>query len=104
MLREQVKVVSQRSLDVARAAARTLGPRPRGRGALDVPDDVFHLVADEFVTGRAPDVRARVAYRKELAREYAAFDLPVLFVGNPSPMPLTDARVVRDRRRSRASA
>ena len=56
-----------------------------------MPDDVFHLVADEFVTGRAPDLRARVAYRKELAAGYETFDLPVLFVGDPSPMPLTDA-------------
>ena len=84
--------MSQRSLDVARARppARSAATWPTD-GALDAPDDVFHLVADEFVTGRAPDLRARVAYRKELAAGYETFDLPVLFVGNPSPMPLTDA-------------
>jgi len=83
VLREQVKVVSQRSLDVARAAARTLGRDLAARNLLDEPDDVFHLVAGEFVTGPVPDVRDRVAFRRALAAEYEAFDLPVLFVGNP---------------------
>ena len=86
VLRERVKVVSQRSLDVARAAARTLGHDLAARGLLDGPEDVFHLVADEFVTGPAADLRDRVAYRKGLAAEYETFDLPVLFVGNPEPI------------------
>ncbi len=55
-----------------------------------MPDDVFHLLADEFVTGTAPDLRARVAYRKELAAGYESFDLPVLFVGTPVPIPRAD--------------
>ena len=85
VLREQVKVVSQRSLDVARAAARTLGRdladrRCARRARRRVPPRgrrVRHR-------SRAPDLRARVAYRKELAAGYETFDLPVLFVGNPS--------------------
>jgi phosphohistidine swiveling domain-containing protein len=88
VLREQVKVVSQRSLDVARGAARTLGRDLAARDLLDDPEDVFHLVADEFVTGVAPDLRARVAYRKGLAAGYETFDLPVMFVGNPEPVAL----------------
>jgi len=88
VLREQVKVVSQRSLDVARAAARTLGRDLAARGLLDDPEDVFHLLADEFVTGAAADVRARVAFRKGLAAEYEAIELPVLFVGTPEPVPV----------------
>jgi phosphohistidine swiveling domain-containing protein len=86
VLREHVKVCSQRSLDVARAAARTMGGDLAARGLLDDPEDVFHLVADEFLDGVAPDVRERVAFRKGLAARYDAFDLPVLFVGNPEPI------------------
>ncbi len=89
VLREKVKVVSQRSLDAARGAARTLGRDLAARGALDDPEDVFHLVADEFIAGEAPDLRARVAFRKGLAAGYETFDLPVMFVGNPEPLPFT---------------
>ena len=88
VLREHVKVCSQRSLDGARAAARTLGRDLAARGLLDDADDVFHLLADEFVDGALPDVRARVAFRKGRAAEYSTFDLPVLFVGNPEPLPI----------------
>jgi phosphohistidine swiveling domain-containing protein len=86
VLREQVKAVSQRSLDVARGAARTLGRDLAARGEIDDPEDVFHLVADEFITGRAPDLRERVSFRRGLAEVYETFDLPVMFVGNPEPM------------------
>lgn len=88
VLREHVKVCSQRSLDGARAAARTLGRDLAARGLLDDGEDVFHLLADEFVDGAAPDLRERVAFRKERAREYSAFELPVMFVGNPEPLAL----------------
>ncbi len=88
VLREHVKVCSQRSLDGARAAARTLGRDLAARGLLDDGEDVFHLLADEFVDGAAPDVRERVTFRKERAREYSALELPVLFVGNPEPLAL----------------
>ena len=64
VLREHVKVVSQRSLDVARGAARTMGRSLADRGRLDDPEDVFHLLAAEFVTTEAPDLRERVAYRQ----------------------------------------
>jgi pyruvate,water dikinase len=90
VLRERVKAVSQRSLDAARGAARTLGRSLAADGTLDDPEDVFFLLADEFGTGRAPDLRDRVAYRKGLAAEYATFDLPVMFVGDPEP--ITPAR------------
>ena len=85
VLREHVKVCSQRSLDGARAAARTLGRDLAARGLLDDDEDVFHLLAEEFVDGTAHDVRDRVAFRRNLAAEYAKFDLPVLFVGDPEP-------------------
>ena len=88
VLREHVKVCSQRSLDGARAAARTLGRDLAARGLLDDAEDVFHLLAGEFVDGVLPDVRARVAFRKGRAAEYATFELPVLFVGNPEPLPV----------------
>jgi len=91
VLREHVKVVSQRSLDVARAAARTMGRSLAERNVLDDPDDVFHLLAEEFVAAEAPDLRDRVAYRKGLAAEYETFDLPVMFVGTPTPIPRADA-------------
>jgi phosphohistidine swiveling domain-containing protein len=86
VLREHVKVVSQRSLDVVRAAARTMGGSLADRGLLDDPEDVFHLLAGEFVTTEAADLRARVAYRKGLAAEYETIDLPVMFVGTPTPI------------------
>ena len=87
-LRERVKAISQRSLDIARGAARTLGSHLAERGALDDREDVFYLLADEFVTGVAPDARERAAYRKRLAREYERVDIPVMFVGNPEPVAL----------------
>jgi pyruvate,water dikinase len=95
VLREQVKVISQRSLDVARAVARTLGRDLATRGLLADPEDVFHLLADEFVTEPAADLRARVAYRKGLAADYETFELPVLFVGNPEPLPVATADELR---------
>ena len=85
-----MKAVSQRSLDVARAAARTLGRDLADRGELDDPEDVFHLVAEEFITGRAPDLRDRVAYRKGLATEYGQIELPLMFVGNPEAVAIAD--------------
>ena len=87
-LRERVKAVSQRSLDIARGAARTLGTELAERGLLDDREDVFYLLAAEFVTGTAPDLRERAAYRKGLGRDYERVDIPVMFVGNPQPMPL----------------
>jgi pyruvate,water dikinase len=98
VLREQVKVISQRSLDVARAAARTLGRDLASRGLLADPDDVFHLLADEFVTEPAADLEARVSYRKGLAAEYETFELPVLFVGNPEPLPVATSDARREER------
>ena len=86
VLREKVKVISQRSLDVARAAARTLGRDLAAQGRLVDAEDVFHLVADEFIAGVAPDLRERAAYRKGLAAGYETFELPVMFVGNPEPI------------------
>ena len=86
VLREHVKVCSQRSLDGARAAARTLGRDLAARGLLDDGEDVFLLLADEFLDGAVSDVRERVAFRKDRAAAYSAFELPVLFVGNPEPL------------------
>ena len=86
VLREQVKVVSQRSLDVARAAARTLG---RDLADRRVRSTRPTTCSTSWPTSSSPvalaDLRARVAYRKELAAGYETFDLPVLFVGNPAP-------------------
>ncbi len=96
VLREQVKVVSQRSLDAARAAARTLGRDLAARGVLDDPEDVFHLLADEFVTGAAADLRTRVAFRKGLAAAYETIELPVLFVGNPEPIDAASSAPTED--------
>jgi phosphohistidine swiveling domain-containing protein len=100
VLREQVKVISQRSLDVARAAARTLGRDLMSRGLLADPEDVFHLLAEEFVIEPAADLGARVSYRKGLAAEYATFELPVLFVGNPEPLPVTTTDAPRPEART----
>jgi pyruvate,water dikinase len=87
-LRERVKAVSQRSLDIARGAARTVGTDLANRGLLDDREDVFYLLATEFITGTAPDLRERAAYRKALGDDYERVDIPVMFVGNPEPMPL----------------
>jgi len=86
ILREKVKAISQRSLDIGRAAARTLGADLTERGLLDDDDDVFYLLVEEFITGSAADARARAEYRKALAREYEKTDIPAMFVGNPEPV------------------
>lgn len=86
ILREKVKAISQRSLDIGRAAARTLGADLVERGLLDDRDDVFYLLVEEFITGSVPDARARAEYRKTLALEYEKTDIPAMFVGNPEPV------------------
>ncbi len=91
ILREKVKAISQRSLDIGRAAARTLGADLAERGLLDDREDVFYLLVEEFITGSAPDARARAEYRKTLAREYEKTDIPAMFVGNPEPVIPTEA-------------
>jgi pyruvate,water dikinase len=94
VMRELVKATSQRALDVGRAASRVLGHDFVAQGILEAPDDVFHLVGDEFVTGQVPDLAARVAYRRALAAEYALDDMPVTFVGTPEAVPIAHDRPV----------
>jgi pyruvate,water dikinase len=89
VLRELVKAVSQRSLDVARAAARTIGADLVARKVLDEPDDIFYLLGSEFVSGPESDLRDRVAFRRERAAAYERVDVPMSFVGNPEPIPMT---------------
>ena len=59
VLREHVKVVSQRSLDVARAAARTMGRSLADRGLLDDPEDVSISWPPSSSPAEAPDLRER---------------------------------------------
>jgi phosphohistidine swiveling domain-containing protein len=93
VLREKVKVVSQRSIDIARAITRALGADLAQRGEIAEPDDAFHLLASEFVTGRGSDLRERVAGRKALAAQYERIEVPLFFVGNPPDVEATESVV-----------
>ena len=84
-LRQLGKVTFWRTVDVGRAATRTLGHAYCARGLLAEPDDAYFLVADELVPTLVPDARARAAFRRARHHEYAAVEIPLTWVGNPVP-------------------
>jgi phosphohistidine swiveling domain-containing protein len=87
-LREIGKASFLQSIDVARAAARTLGEELAGSGAIADPDDVQYLTYEE-ITGRDfGDVRDRVTARRAKREGYLRIRLPDTWQGPPEAVAL----------------
>ena len=84
-LREVGKVAFLQAIDVARAAARTIGSDLEQRGLLADADDVFYLTAAEVIAGPPADASSIVAFRRERREEYLTLELPDRWVGMPEP-------------------
>lgn len=82
-LREQGKAGYLLTFDVARAAARRLGALLVERGAIDRPDDVFHLLYHELTAGVRGDHREAVAQRRAQYDERLDLRLPQAWSGLP---------------------
>ncbi|MCW3039237.1 MAG: PEP-utilizing protein mobile region [Solirubrobacterales bacterium] len=75
-----------RSLDVARAAARRIGVLLADGGALDSPDDVHHLTADELLGARPSDaLQDLVAARRAQRDAHALLSFSSAWKGRPVP-------------------
>ncbi|WP_217547975.1 PEP-utilizing enzyme [Streptomyces sp. GbtcB6] len=78
------------AIDVARAATRRHGTELVEAGVLKDAEDAFHLTLTELVKladETAPDVREVIAYRKQRHAEYQNLDIPLSFIGMPTPAP-----------------
>jgi pyruvate,water dikinase len=84
-LRQLGKVTFWRATDVGRAATRTMGAEFVRRGLLDDRDDVYFLRASELVPELVSDARERVAYRRARHGEYEVVEIPLTWIGNPTP-------------------
>lgn len=75
------------SLDVVRAAARSLGHHLAERGALPDSEDVFYLTLPELRSGAlfcdGTDVAAVVAARRAERAAYDGVEIPTVFTGVP---------------------
>lgn len=83
-LRGVGKAAFLQALDLCRASARRFGNRLADRGALERPDDVWYLTADELLADPLPpEARELVTRRRALRAEYLTLDLPTSWVGTP---------------------
>ncbi|MCK9249762.1 MAG: PEP-utilizing enzyme [Solirubrobacteraceae bacterium] len=88
------KAAFLRSLDVARAAARQTGEALVRSGALDDPDDVFHLTMDELLTvDPSSRLQDHVAARRTQRDAHAALSMKSAWRGRPD----ATAPVAQDR-------
>jgi len=81
--REVAKTTYLEILDVARACARRLGEEVAGRGALDDPQDVFYLTAEELCAAPGGGFREQVAFRRSRRDHYLTLSLPETWTGMP---------------------
>jgi rifampicin phosphotransferase len=75
-------------LDVVRAAARRLGTHLAEAGVLADREDVFYLTLPEIREGLTVDVRDAVAMRRAERATYEALEIPTVFHGEPTPVPI----------------
>jgi pyruvate,water dikinase len=94
-LREVGKASFLQTLDVGRAAARTLGEDLARAGHLGDPEDVFYLTADELLGQLPPEPKETVTARRQQREEYQRVRLPDLWVGMPEPI-LIETEVTDD--------
>jgi phosphohistidine swiveling domain-containing protein len=79
------------AMDGMRAGARAIGAALAERGLLNDPEDVFFLTLDELQTGTLLDRRELIAERRALHAHYCTLDLPPVWQGNPTPVPIGGA-------------
>jgi pyruvate,water dikinase len=87
-LREVGKASFLQTLDVGRAAARTLGEDLARAGHLGDPEDVFYLTAAELLGQLPPEPKQVLTARRAQREEYQHLRLPDLWTGMPEPIPL----------------
>jgi pyruvate,water dikinase len=91
-LRGTGKAAFLQCVDVARAAAWSLGERFASDGLVDEPSDAFMLTLDELLAAEPPrDARELTAARRGLHDRYRTLDIPDLFDGVPTPFVIEDA-------------
>lgn len=76
-------------LDVVRAAARQLSTHLADTGVLADSEDVFYLTLPEIRTGLPADIRAVIAARRAERTTYQTLEIPTVFLGEPTPVPIT---------------
>jgi phosphohistidine swiveling domain-containing protein len=87
--REIGKTAFLRCVDAGRAAARILGGALVEKGLAGDIDDVFMLTVDELLTGPQQHWPALIAERLALHEQYSRHQVPDLFDGLPTPLPIT---------------
>jgi phosphohistidine swiveling domain-containing protein len=92
-LREIGKAAFLQSIDVARAAARTLGTDLARHDAIDDPQDVQYLTFDEIGRRDFSSLHERVAQRRAQRDEYLKIRLPDTWTGPPESVALHDPGV-----------
>jgi pyruvate,water dikinase len=90
-LREIGKAAFLQSIDVARAAAKTLGADLAGSGAIEQADDVQYLTYEEITGRRFEDLREKIAARRAKREEYLRIRLPDTWQGAPEAVALSAA-------------
>lgn len=94
-LREKAKNLMAMSMDGGRCAARRRGVELADAGVIDHPEDVFLLTLAE-ITGDPPaDARDLVVQRRELRAAYEGHQLPVYWIGDAEPVPVTEPSAER---------
>ena len=90
-LREIGKASFLQSIDVARAAAKTLGDDLARKGTIDHADDVQYLTYEEITGRQFEDLHDRVAARRAKREEYLRIRLPDTWQGAPEAVALSTA-------------
>jgi pyruvate,water dikinase len=90
-LRVEAKAAFMRVFDAARAAARAVGERLAAAGRIDDPDDVFYLTVDELLASLPDDVKGTIRERRATRSSYLTVELPLEWVGMPTPTERVDA-------------
>jgi pyruvate, water dikinase len=88
---ERTKTAFLIAIDGGRAAVRARGAELAAMGALDDPEDAFHLFADELLSARGSDVRERASERRELHARCLELEVPETWEGQPVTAPKRDA-------------
>jgi phosphohistidine swiveling domain-containing protein len=89
-LRGTGKSATGQCIDVARRAARFLGRELASTGALAEPEDVWFLQAGELESP-PPDAAGLVDVRRERHDHFAGLEMPDLWQGIPTPLPVGPA-------------
>ncbi len=89
-LREVGKAAFLQVLDVVRASSRAIGAGLAAARALGDPEDVFYLTVDEVMGARPSDAGEPVAFRRSRREHYLTLEIPELFQGQPTAVPIED--------------